>query len=116
LGRKARQGSNPCFGTSIALRLARLAHLPGGADWSGAPALYSYAGSGIYGESTAGVGVSGASSGGRGAVFTGPRAQVKLTPDTSASHPHRGQAGDLFVDKSHRLWFCKGGTTWKQIA
>jgi hypothetical protein len=25
-------------------------------------------------------------------------------------------AGDLFLDKSKRLWFCKGATTWKQIA
>jgi hypothetical protein len=32
------------------------------------------------------------------------------------SHPHSGSKGDFLVDKSARLWFCKGGTTWKQIA
>ena len=27
-----------------------------------------------------------------------------------------GAIGDLFVDRGGRLWFCKGGTTWKQLA
>ena len=27
-----------------------------------------------------------------------------------------GVRGDLYVDKSGRLWFCKGGSTWKQLA
>ena len=34
---------------------------------------------------------------------------------SSASHPFRAK-GDLFVDSKTRLWFCKGGTTWKQLA
>ena len=25
-------------------------------------------------------------------------------------------AGDLFVDASNSLWFCKGGASWKQLA
>jgi hypothetical protein len=24
--------------------------------------------------------------------------------------------GDLYVDKNERLWFCKGGATWVQLA
>jgi len=66
--------------------------------------------------SPAGVAVQGNGGPGRGGLFSGRTAQVRLSPAATAMHPHTGQAGDLFVDKSHRLWFCKGGTTWKQIA
>ena len=52
---------------------------------------------------------------GRGGVFSGKAAQLMLGP-VSATHPVSGQMGDLFADTSGRLWFCKGGTTWKQIA
>lgn len=41
---------------------------------------------------------------------------MKLQPGSPATHPTTGQAGDLYVDKSIRLWFCKGGTAWKQLA
>ena len=47
--------------------------------------------------------------------FVGKKAQVNLQPSAAATHPASGQAGDLFVDKNHRLWFCKGAT-WKQLA
>ena len=49
-------------------------------------------------------------------LFKGPQANVRLMPVDSASHPASGSAGDLFVDRGGRLWFCKGGTTWKQLA
>jgi hypothetical protein len=46
----------------------------------------------------------------------GQDAQARLVPSASATHPARGTAGDLFVDSSKRLWFCKGASTWRQIA
>ena len=55
----------------------------------------------------------------RGIVSVSKFAQIKLTPGSQTTHPKAGQAGDLFVDKSARLWFCKVGgatATWKQIA
>lgn len=53
--------------------------------------------------------------GGRAASFYGKTAQLQLQPYNSA-HPKSGARGDLFVDKDGKLWFCKGGTSWKQIA
>ncbi|MGH3397483.1 MAG: hypothetical protein ACRDPO_22600, partial [Streptosporangiaceae bacterium] len=60
-----------------------------------------------------------ATSNGRGGVFGGSLAQIQLTPRSGATHPKGGSRGDLYADKSGRLWFCKkGGTTatWHQIA
>jgi hypothetical protein len=74
---------------------------------------------GVYGYAThdgASVGVRGTSPTGRGGVFNGTVAQLKLQPSTASTHPSSGQNGDLFVDTSGRLWFWKGGTTWKQLA
>lgn len=51
----------------------------------------------------------------RGGVFAGGKSQVRLVPSPAATHPGNGQAGDLFVDKSHRLWFCLGATSWKRV-
>jgi hypothetical protein len=68
---------------------------------------------------TAGVGVAGHSSLGRGGVFSGLKAAVRLLPAEQSSHPARGQRGDLVVDSTGRLWYCKkGGTSpvWKQLA
>jgi hypothetical protein len=62
------------------------------------------------------VGVRGSSPTGRGGRFTGKKAQIRLDPSTDATHPASGAKGDLFVDSAGRLWFCKGGTTWKQLA
>jgi hypothetical protein len=28
----------------------------------------------------------------------------------------QGMSDDLFLDKNKRLWFCKGGTAWRQLA
>jgi hypothetical protein len=74
---------------------------------------------GVYGISDLGVasiGVLGRSPTGRGGAFSGKLAQLRLSPSGAASHPASGSPGDLFVDASHRLWFCKGGATWKQLA
>jgi hypothetical protein len=70
-------------------------------------------------NSGSGSGVRGKSTDGRGGVFSGGPAQVQLVPGTGASHPKDGKRGDLYADKTGRLWFCKkSGTTatWHQIA
>jgi hypothetical protein len=108
-------------------------------------AAYGRAGDGVYGRGgTAGAGVHGVaihgdnpavwadaatgstgpglkatSVAGRGVVAAGKAAPLQLQPSKTASHPKRGEKGDLFVDKTGRLWFCNagGGTaTWVQIA
>jgi len=63
-------------------------------------------GSGIYASSVNGA----------GGKFQGKTAQVVMVPSTASSHPASGTAGALFVDSSKRLWFCKGGSNWQQIA
>ncbi|MDX6229679.1 MAG: hypothetical protein QOI76_3069 [Frankiales bacterium] len=84
-------------------------------------------GIGVWGEQRnstgAGVGVVGVGGAlGRGAQFTGGAAQARLVPSTAASHPAMGKAGDLFVDRSARLWFCQKASSstaaavWKQLA
>ena len=72
----------------------------------------------MYGSSHGdGPGIHGFSTDGRGGVFEGKPAQVRLVPSaTQGGHPHSGKPGDLFVDKGNRLWFCKGGTSWHQLA
>jgi hypothetical protein len=84
--------------------------------------VFGFKDTGVVGDAVvgftkgAGRGVVGISALGRGAVFTGKTAQVQMTPGTTATHPSSGQAGDFFVDSGERLWFCKGGTNWKQLA
>jgi hypothetical protein len=53
---------------------------------------------------------------GRGGILQGVAAQLKLIPSSASTHPVSGQAGDMFVDSSNGLWFCKGGSTWVQLA
>lgn len=53
---------------------------------------------------------------GRGGVLTGNAAQLKLVPGSKSSHPSSGQRGNLYADSKGRLWFCKGGTSWHQLA
>jgi hypothetical protein len=53
---------------------------------------------------------------GRGATLVSNVAQLRLAPGTLASHPASGAPGDLYVDKTTRLWFCKGGSSWHQLA
>jgi hypothetical protein len=64
----------------------------------------------------ANTGVLGVGRHGRGGVFKGDKAQVRLIAAPTATHPASGSMGDLYLDINARLWFCKGGTTWKQIA
>jgi hypothetical protein len=66
-----------------------------------------------------GSGIHATSSDGRGGIFAGSAAQVQLTPGSHSTHPKSGKRGDLYADKSGRLWFCKrsGATaSWHQIA
>ena len=62
------------------------------------------------------VGVRGTSIDGRGGVFKGAVAQLRLVPSGASIHPSFGVRGDQFADKAGRLWFCNGGTSWKQLA
>jgi hypothetical protein len=91
---------------------------------------------GVYGNSSGGIGVYGDGGGsssigvqGIGATgvnaqgvttglqASGAAAQVRLVPGTGSTHPSSGQAGDLYVDKTGRLWYCKKtGRTWRQLA
>jgi len=67
----------------------------------------------------AGAGVEGTSALGRGGVFRGRRAQVRLYPSSAATKPSTGKIGDLFVDSAGRLWYCKttaSTTGWVQLA
>lgn len=71
---------------------------------------------GSNGLSANGVGVLGSSSQGRGGVFSGKAAQIRLEPNRATTHPVNGKRGDLYVDSSGRLWFCKGSSNWSQLA
>jgi hypothetical protein len=81
---------------------------------------FTSAGSGVLGSTTGkGAGVEGTSERGRGGVFSGKSAQVRLKPSSAATHPVNGSAGDMFVDASNRLWFCRAGgnpATWTRVA
>jgi len=82
---------------------------------SGGVVGFSDTGFGVLGSSASAVGVQGQGGSGRGGRFSGQKAQIRLDPSTAATHPASGLAGDLFVDKSKRLWFCKGGTSWVRL-
>jgi hypothetical protein len=62
-----------------------------------------------------GAGVEGGSLNGRGGRFSGKLAQIQLVPG-AATHPASGSPGDFYVDALRRLWFCRGGAGWVQIA
>ena len=62
-----------------------------------------------------GAGVEGRSDNGRGGVFTGKLAQVRLSPGVGTTHPTGGSRGDLYCDRTGRLWFCKGPNRWAQV-
>ncbi len=63
-----------------------------------------------------GPGLEALSAKGVGATFAGKTAQVELVPSSDSSHPASGSAGQLFVDSGRRLWFCRGGNDWQQLA
>jgi hypothetical protein len=71
----------------------------------------------IRGQTTGlGSGVEGVSTLGIGGRFSGRTAHIELVPSKASSHPTEGEAGQLFVDSSSRLWYCKGGKSWHQLA
>jgi len=78
--------------------------------------VVGYSGTSVPMAGPAGTGVYGYSVGGRGGVFRGSAAQLKLIPSKAKTHPGSGQAGDLFVDVTGSLWYCKGGATWVKLA
>jgi len=70
-------------------------------------------------NASTGSGVRATSQLGRGGIFAGAAAQIKLLPGSRSTHPSTGQRGDLYADSNGRLWFCKAGGTpadWQQIA
>jgi hypothetical protein len=72
-------------------------------------------GVGVQGGGSTGVrGVGGPD--GRGGEFSGPEAQIRLVPSSARTHPTSGRVGDLFLDRSSRLWFCKGHASWVRVA
>ena len=73
----------------------------------------SITGNGTVGLSQHGVGVVGV--GGRGGAFIGTKAVINLNPAPTAGHPSRGVQGDIVLDRTFRLWVCKGGPHWKQL-
>jgi hypothetical protein len=62
------------------------------------------------------VGVLGESPGGRGGVFAGGSAAVRLVPMDQAGPPTLGERGDLAVDNAGSLWFCRGDVDWVKLA
>jgi hypothetical protein len=71
--------------------------------------------------STSGTGAAivGVSAKGRGGLFYGKAASLRLYPGATATHPAAGARGDLYVDTSGRLWYCKttgNPATWTQLA
>ena len=74
-------------------------------------------GNAVHGQAFGlGAGVRADSAHGRGAVLSGKAAQLRLIPSSSPTHPSTGTAGDLFLDKSLRLWLCTGRKSWKRLA
>ena len=63
-----------------------------------------------------GPGLEAVSEQGVGATFDGKTAQVQLVPSTQPGPPASGDGGELFVDNAKRLWFCRGGSNWQQLA
>jgi hypothetical protein len=76
-------------------------------------------GAGVSGRSEQGVGAAfsiAVDEGGHALTVQNDMAQLELVPAANAnSHPVSGKAGQLFVDKQARLWFCQGGTSWKRL-
>jgi hypothetical protein len=69
----------------------------------------------VSASAAGGDGVQATSASGRGAVLAGKAAPARLVPGPGP-HPSHGEAGDLYVDATNRLWFCRGGPDWKQLA
>jgi hypothetical protein len=127
------------------LGLATSGHLPGGVPFKTGTGVFAWAahggvgvdaygsgGIGVHGttrsddkpgilaqNNAAGPGIYGTSANGRGGVFDGSQAAIRLVPSSHPSHPRNGEVGDLVLDAAHRLWFCKRGgnpAVWKRLA
>ncbi len=59
---------------------------------------------------------------GVGGMFAAPNAQIQLIPSTLSTHPTSGAVGELMVDATGRLWYCKATKkgdakgVWVQLA
>jgi hypothetical protein len=62
-----------------------------------------------------GAAIEASSAHGYGAKIAGT-VQLLLIPSDLKTHPHSSSRGALFVDHSGHLWFCRGGTSWTQLA
>ena len=140
-----RKSPDEAIFTAGILGLGASGKLPGGVPYKKGTGVFAYAGKGgvgvdaygsggigvhgttksdenpaILGQNNAGgAGVNGISAAGVGGVFEGEEAAIRLIPAKSASHPRKGQVGELMLDASHRLWFCKRGgdpAVWTQLA
>jgi hypothetical protein len=74
------------------------------------------ANTGVVGIATGGIGVYGHDNQGRGGVFGGRAAQIRLLPSPANKPPDTGSKGDFFVDSAGRLWFCRGSLGWTRLA
>jgi hypothetical protein len=99
---------------------------------AGVPALYAR--NGNLGSSTAtglqalaegiavdarsdtGIAVNAMSTSGRGGVFTGGPAPLRLMPGAANPPANGQQVGDFYVDFAGNLWYWKGGPNWIQVA
>jgi hypothetical protein len=83
----------------------------------GGTGVLGYSGAEPRAPSSPATGVHGVASdvGGRGGIFEGRAAQIRIVPSSKA-HPPSGERGDLFADSGGGLWFCTGGTDWKRLA
>ena len=109
--------ANPTDPSSIAVGVSGSTATTG-TGGAGVQGTHAGAGPGGTFSSASGYGVYASGNNGRGGSFGGKTANIRLRPNTAHSHPVSGQAGDLFVDKANRLWYCKkGGTkaTWVQL-
>jgi hypothetical protein len=61
-----------------------------------------------------GSAIEGVSAHGVAGKFSGP-VPLYLVPRSTKGHPSAA-AGVFVVDHSGNLWYCKGGSTWKQLA
>ena len=76
-------------------------------------------GNGVYAVSDSSDAIYGTAANGRGGVFAGTAAAVNLAPASANTHPTGGNTGDLFVDSTGALWYCKAGgsaATWVKLA
>jgi hypothetical protein len=75
------------------------------------------AGVGVRAENTAsGPALSAVSASGHGAELSGSVAQLQLVPNPTTGHPATGQPGELIVDTSGALFYCRGGSNWVTLA